>query len=268
MHPGIVGDERDRARTVQDLDSGLLRELRFGLDQSRAAAYRLDREAAPELELAADLERLPAPSGGEAHAALSHPLRGGQALLDQDLGQVRIAAELGHPRHVVEKLLLGVGAEVGIGDLGVGEVGDQCLQVLGSAVDEAEKSRGKARIAAGFLLRGSFQHENLPYGFGCGQRRAQSGVTAANHDDVVRHQSAFTPAFWITSFQRACSFPMKSAYSCGVEPTASASSALKRSATDGLLAAFAASSARRLMIAGGVFAGAFRPYHWLASKPG
>ena len=74
-----------------------------------------------------DLERMgavarPAPGGGEAHAALAHPLRGGQALLDQDLGEVRVAAEFGDARHVVEELLFGVGAEVGVLDLLVGQV--------------------------------------------------------------------------------------------------------------------------------------------------
>ena len=60
---------------------------------------------------------------------------------------------------------------------------------------------------------------------------------------------------------------MRVAYA-GVEPTASASSAAKRSATAGLFAALAASMARRSMIAFGVFAGAFKPYHCEVSKPG
>src|SRR4030081_2313820 len=101
----------------------------------------------------------------------------------------------------------------------------------------------------------------------CRQCGAQRRVSCAHYDDVV-HQSAFTLAFWITSFQRACSFAMKSAYTSGDEPTDSVSSAAKRCRTAGAFAAFAASSARRLMIAGGVFAGAFSPYHWLVSKPG
>ena len=238
------------------------------LDQARPAAHRLDGEAAPELELAADLERLPPPGGGEAHAALSHPLRRGQALLHQDLGEVGIAAVLGQPRHVVEELLLGVGAEVGVRDLLGREVRDQRLQVFRPGVDKAEQARGEARVAAGFLLRRSFQNQ---YSF-CSIPRQTALRTARRCRRPPRSRRTsispiLTLAVWITSFQRACSLAMNSAYSCGVEPTASASSALKRSITAALFTAFAASSDRRLMIAGGVFAGAFKPYHWLVSKP-
>src|SRR5207253_8212136 len=60
-------------------------DLRLGLDEPRPAADRFHREAAPELELAADLEGLAAPRRREAHAALAHPLRRGQALLDENL---------------------------------------------------------------------------------------------------------------------------------------------------------------------------------------
>src|SRR5438552_14402302 len=39
----------------------------------------------------------------------SHPQRRGQALPDEDLGEIGITAVLGDARHVVEKLLLGIG---------------------------------------------------------------------------------------------------------------------------------------------------------------
>src|SRR5206468_4240537 len=60
----VIGDELSCARTVPDLDARLLRELRLSLDEPRPAAHRFEREAAPEFELAADLEGLPAPGGG------------------------------------------------------------------------------------------------------------------------------------------------------------------------------------------------------------
>src|SRR5882762_162171 len=90
VHACVVGDERYGARRIPDLDSALLRDLRQRIDQSRPAADRLEGKAAPELEPAFDLERLPAPGGGEAHAFFAHPQRGGKALLDQDLGEVGI----------------------------------------------------------------------------------------------------------------------------------------------------------------------------------
>jgi hypothetical protein len=82
------------------------------------------------------------------------------------------------------------------------------------------------------------------------------------------NQSALIFAVRTTLLHRSCSFLMNAAYSAGVEPTGPASSAARRSSMSGLFAAFAASAARRWMIASGVFAGAFRPYHCEVSKPG
>jgi hypothetical protein len=48
----------------------------------------------------------------------------------------------------------------------------------------------------------------------------------------------------------------------------SASSAAKRSSTEGCFTALAASSASRRITATGVFAGALMPYHCVASNPG
>jgi len=108
----IVRDQRNGARLVPDVDAVLSRRLRERVDEPGAAAHGLDGEPAPELEAAFHLERLPPPGGGEAHALAAHPERRGQALLDEDLGEIGIAAVLGEARHVVEKLLLGIGAEV------------------------------------------------------------------------------------------------------------------------------------------------------------
>ena len=63
-HPAdavVVRHQRNRARVVPDLDALLLRDLRERIHQARAAAHHLEREPAPELELAADIERLPVP---------------------------------------------------------------------------------------------------------------------------------------------------------------------------------------------------------------
>ena len=161
----------------------LLRDLRERLDQARPAAHRLDREAAPELELAADLERLPAPGRGEAHARLRIHMRGGMALLDEDLGQVGIAAVFGDPRHVVEELLFGVGAEVGSRHLFVRQV-DERPQVVDAVVGDAEQPGGEARVAAGFVLGRAFEDQDLSTRLRCGQRRAQRRVAATDDDHI------------------------------------------------------------------------------------
>src|SRR5258708_22245057 len=213
---------------------------------------------------------------GSVSTALSHPLRWRQALFEEIRCQVRSAELRGGLRHFIEELLFGVGAEVGVRDFCVRRVWNQRLEIRRSVVGEAEESSGEARIAASFFLRRALEDEHLAGMLARRQRRAQRGVAAADHDHVVqrgdrgagRIHSTFTPAFSITSFHRACSFAMNSAYSCGDEPTASASSAAKRATSAGLFAAFAASSASRLMIAGGVFAGALSPYHCDVSKPG
>src|SRR5205814_2115789 len=127
---------------VPDLDCALFRDLRQGIDQSRAAADRFEREAAPELEPAFDLERLPPPGRGETHAFFLHPQRRGKALLDQDLGEVGIAAVLGDARHVVEELVRGVGPEIRPLDFLARQL-DQPTEIVGAVVDDAQDLGGE-----------------------------------------------------------------------------------------------------------------------------
>src|SRR5262249_10828353 len=67
----VAGREQvERAGAVTDVDAALLRRLGQHVDEARAAADRFDGEAAPELELAFDLERLAAIDRNEAHPLL------------------------------------------------------------------------------------------------------------------------------------------------------------------------------------------------------
>ena len=75
-----------------------------------------------------------------------------EALGDQQFDQVGIGAVLRHPRHVVEELVGRVGAEVGFGDLLLGEVGHQRLDVVDAVVDDAHRARGVAAVAARLVL--------------------------------------------------------------------------------------------------------------------
>src|SRR5262245_5650493 len=59
-HPHAVVDEAEPARAVTNLDAAFGRGIGEHLDEAGSAPHRLDGEAAPELELALDLERLAA----------------------------------------------------------------------------------------------------------------------------------------------------------------------------------------------------------------
>ena len=153
-------------------------------DQPGTAAPGLHREPAPELEPAVDLECLAAPDRREAHPLLAHPEERVARARDQQLDHVRIGPVLGDARHVVVKLVLGIGAEIGVGDLLVGEVGHQGLEVVDPVIDDTHRARGKARIAAGFVLVGAFQHQHLRAVLLRRQRGAQRRVAGAHDDDI------------------------------------------------------------------------------------
>src|SRR5262249_10569620 len=188
LDAGAVREQVERAGAVADLDAALLRRLGQHVDKAGAAADRFDGKAAPELELALDLERLAAVDRDEAYALLAHPVERIKAARNQELDQVGIGAVLRHPRHVVEELLGRVGAEVGGVDLGLGEVGDQRLDVPDAVVDYADRAGGDAAVAARFLLRRGFEHHYLGALLLRRQRRAERRIAAAHHDDVIlRH---------------------------------------------------------------------------------
>ena len=170
----VVGDKVARAGLVGHLDAVAPGRLEQRLDQARAAAPGLDREPAPELEAALDLERLAPPDRRKAHALVAHPAHGGVAAPHQQVDQLRVGAILGHPRHVVEELVLGVGAEIGARDLVVGEVRHQGAQMIDAVIGDAEGAGGEVRVAAALLLRRALQHQDRGALVGGGERRAHA----------------------------------------------------------------------------------------------
>src|SRR5256885_2210069 len=84
------------------------------------------------------LKRLPRPGRGEAQALFPHPQRGREALPDQDLGEVGVAAVFGDPSHVVEELLGRIRTEIGALELFLRQI-DQLRQVLRAVVDDAQQ---------------------------------------------------------------------------------------------------------------------------------
>ena len=193
-HP--VEDEVGRAVAVTDLDAPRGGDLVQRIDQPGTAAPGLDREPAPELELSVDLEGLSAPDRREAHALSAHPEQGVARPRDQQLDHVRIGAVLGDPGHVVVELVLGVGAEIGVGDLLVGEVRHQPLEVVDPVIDHPHGARGEARIAPRFVLVRAFEHQHPGAVLLRRQRRAQRRVAGAHDDDIelgIAHSTVSKP---------------------------------------------------------------------------
>src|ERR1700681_4866135 len=118
------------------------------VDQAGTATPGLDREAAPELELAVDLVGLSAPDRREPHALLAQPAHAVARAVDEAVAQLAVGAVLRHPEHVVEELVAGVGAEVAARDLVGSEVRHDGREIVHALVDAAERAGGEARIAA------------------------------------------------------------------------------------------------------------------------
>ena len=159
-HAAVVVLEFERAASIPDVDSMMRRARVQRVDQPRPAAPGLDREPAPELEAAVDLEGLPPVNRHEAHALGAHPDHGLEAAAHQQFCQFRVGAVLRDARQVIEELVLGVGAEIGARLVLVGEVGHQAREVVDAVVGDAHRARGEAAVAAAFGLGRAFQHQH------------------------------------------------------------------------------------------------------------
>src|SRR5262249_41840849 len=149
VHAVVVGDEPDGPGVVEQGDAVPLRCRRERGHETRTTAVAFDGEAAPELEFAVHLERLPTPDGREPHALGAHPAQRLAALPDQHFGQLRIGAVLGDAIHIVEELILGIGAKVGLGDLLLGQIGHERPEVVNAVIDAAHGAGREAAVAAG-----------------------------------------------------------------------------------------------------------------------
>ena len=162
-HPGSVGravapfealvvdDEADCGRLVMNRNAFALARFVLEFDQARAAAPGFAGEAAPESDLAADVEgvrerRL------EADAVLAQPQHGRIRLLDQNLAEVWVRAIVRRPAHVVEVVFLGVCAEFEAGHFFIGQVRHQLPQIVDSAERKTEAAAREPAVAAADLL--------------------------------------------------------------------------------------------------------------------
>ena len=146
---------------IANFDAALL--CRFGKlgDKARSAADGFDRQAAPKLEFAVDLEGLAAIDRNEPHALLPHPVQRIETLRDQKLDEIGIGAVLRDARHVVKELVGGVGAEIGGFDFRGREIGHQRLDVVDAVIDDADRAGGEAAVAAGFVFGRRFSISTL-----------------------------------------------------------------------------------------------------------
>ena len=107
-----------------------------------------------------------------------------QALGDEHFREFRIASKLRQAEQIVVELVGGVGAEIGVANFLLGQI-DNGFQVFQPLMGEADRARRVAAVAAGFLGRRAFQHQDLDAVFRRRQGRAEGGVSRANDDNVV-----------------------------------------------------------------------------------
>ncbi len=184
LDAAVALQEADRRGLVEHRDPVARGPCVQGLHQFLAAAPDVAGEPAPEFELAVDPERLAAETELEAHAFAAHPHPGLEAAADQDLGHVGVAAVLGQPAHIVEILLLGVGAEIDVPELGLVHVGDEAREVLAAVIDDAERAAGEGRVAGARLFGGDFQHQHAGAVLMRRQGGAGRGIAGPDDDDV------------------------------------------------------------------------------------
>ena len=113
-----------------------------------------------------------------------HPGGGLEAVADQDFAEVLVGAVLRQLEHVVEILLLGVGAEVDVREVLVRHRGQHLEQVLDAAIGEAEGAAGEMRIAAALLERRRLQHQHARAVLAGRDRGAERGIAGADHEHV------------------------------------------------------------------------------------
>ena len=104
------------------------------------------------------------------------------------LHEVGIGAVLGEPRHVVVIVGLGVGAEVGFGQLALGEVGHQRAERIGAVEDHPHGACGIGAVAAALFFRRGFQEPHACAGLRRGERRCERGVAAAHDHNIGRER--------------------------------------------------------------------------------
>ena len=182
--PPALADQADGGRLVQNGDVAPLHIGRERPEQLRPAAPDVQREAAPELELAVDLVGLPAQARLQLHALTHHPFRGVEAAAHQDFGEIGIGPVLGQGEQVVEELLLRIGAEVDVLEIFAGERRQHRDEIVDAREREPKRAAGEMRVAAALLKRGGFEHQHARAVLVRRDRGAQGRVAGPDNEDV------------------------------------------------------------------------------------
>ncbi len=183
MDAVVIGDQFLPARLIDDLDAVIGGGLEQPLDEPRPAAPRLEREPAPEHELALVLERLARVHRREADALGAHPQQGLLAARDQQLGQVGVRLVVGQAAEIVVVLVLRIGAEIAGRQFLLAEIA-KLQQVLDAVVDKAQRPGGVAAVAAALLERRRLEDEDARPFLLRRQGCAQPGIARPDDDDV------------------------------------------------------------------------------------
>ena len=182
----VIGEEAPRPVAVAHLDAHLARAIELHLHEAGPAAHRLDIEPAPELMLALDLIGLAGEHEDPAETLAPHPGHGGTRALDEVLGHVEVRAPLRHPHQVVVELVLRVGRDHDGARLLLGDVGqDVAPEILEPLMGETKPARREEGVAAALGLRRLLDDQHRSAGFSRGKGRAEGGVAASRHHDVV-----------------------------------------------------------------------------------
>ncbi len=163
------------------------------VDQPRSAARHLDGDAAPKLEPAIDLERLPTIDGHESNALRFHPLHGTEALGHQSFDKIWIAAILCDSAHIIEILIGRVLAEIGDLSFLLGKI-NELFNILDTVVYDSHATGGELAVAATLVLWRAFEYQDIGSVFARRQCRTQCGVTRSDDNHVIgffHHYSFF-----------------------------------------------------------------------------
>jgi hypothetical protein len=107
------------------------------------------------------------------------------AVTDQVLNQVRIAAMLGDPCHVIKKLIFRIRPEIGASLFLLAQVRNKKEQIIKTVVGDTDRTRGKGGVPPTLVNRGAFKHGDAGALFAGGECGAERRVAGANNDHVM-----------------------------------------------------------------------------------